>query len=76
MYIVKDLNDYKLNSKQRVFVDFIQDKVGTYFSHEKIRNVKYIKQYVSPVNDFVIYNNTLPYTQVQRLKAYQKKAHI
>lgn len=76
MYIVKDLNDYELNPKQRVFVDFIQDKIGTYSSHEKIKNTEYIKKYVSPINDFLVYNTTLPYQQIQRLRVNQQKAHM
>ena len=41
MYIVKDLNDYNLNKKQRIIVDFMKDKNGTYCSYEKIKNIKY-----------------------------------
>lgn len=76
MYIVKDLNDYELSSKQRVFVDFIQDKIGTYCSYEKIKNTEYIKKYVSPINDFLVYNTSLPYKQIQRLRVNQQKAHM
>ncbi len=74
MYIVKDLNDFTLNKKQRVFVDFISDKIGTYFSYEKIRNREYIKKSLAPKNEFVSYNNASPYKQIHRLKIDQQKS--
>ncbi len=73
MYIVKDLNDFTLNKKQRIFVDFISDKIGTYFCYEKIKNKAYLKKNIVPANDFVIYNDASPYMQVHRLKVNQQK---
>ncbi len=75
MHIVKDLNDYKLTPKQTVFLDFIKENIGSYCYCEKIKNVEYIKKYSSPQNEFLIYNDSLPYSQVHRLKNIQKKSH-
>ena len=74
MHIVKDLNDYKLSRKQRVFVDFISDNIGTYCSYEKIKNVNYMRKYAAPLNEFVAYNMALPYEQIHRLKVIQQKS--
>lgn len=74
MHIVKDLNDYKLNRKQRVFVDFIADRIGSYCSCEKIKNAAYLRKYVTPVNEFVTYNNATPSLAVRRLKINQQKS--
>ncbi len=73
MYIVKDLNDFRLSKKQRVFVDFISDKIGTYSSYEKIKNIDYMRKYVSPHNDFLAYASALPYEQIHRLRVNQQK---
>ncbi|MDD3237390.1 MAG: hypothetical protein PHV37_04765 [Candidatus Gastranaerophilales bacterium] len=70
MYIVKDLNDFELNSKQRIFVDFIKDTVATSCSYEKIKNRAYQKKYASRKNDFVIYNTQSAYPQINRIEPF------
>lgn len=75
MHIVKDLNDYKLTPKQTVFLDFIKENIGSYSSYEKIKNTNYIRKYASPQNEFLMYNNAMPYSQVHRLRIAQKKSH-
>jgi len=67
MYIVKDLKDFELTSQQRVFVDFIKDKIGSYCSYEKIVNKNYKQLYASRQNDFVIYNTSMPCAEPVRL---------
>ena len=75
MYIVKDVNDFKLTPKQTVFLDFIKDNIGSYSCYEKIKNTKYVRHYASPSNEFLIYANSMPYSQVHRVRMSQKKAH-
>ncbi len=75
MYIVKDVNDFKLTPKQTVFLDFIRENIGSYSCHEKIKNTDYIRHYSSPRNEFLVYTNSMPYAQVHRLRVNQKKAH-
>lgn len=69
MHIVKDLNDFNLNSRQRVFVDFIRDKIGSSCSYEKIKNTAYKRQYAEPLNDIVAYNLQSAYPRVRRYNA-------
>lgn len=74
MYIVKDLKDFELNSQQRVFVDFIKDKIGSYCSYEKITNKNFAKKYASPINDFNIYNTSMPCAEPVRLLTNKYKS--
>ncbi len=56
MYIVKNLKDYRLNHKQRVFASYIKENVSTYNCSEKITNKEYMRTYFAPDNDFLIYS--------------------
>lgn len=67
MYIVRNLSDFELNSEQQVFVDFIKDKIGSSCSYEEIKNKNYKKKYASPINDFVVYNSSMPCAEPTRL---------
>lgn len=70
MYIVKDLNDFDLNSKERAFVDFIKENVRCYAWNEKIENPDYTKIYNSPHNEELVpYNNLTPCARIKRLSA-------
>jgi len=56
MDIVKNLKDYALTHKQRVFAGFLKEQVTTYSCNEKITNKAYLRKYFSPENEFVIYS--------------------
>lgn len=56
MDIIKNLKDYQLNHKQRVFAGFLKESVSAYTCVEKITNKAYLRRYFSPENDFVIYS--------------------
>lgn len=55
MDIIKNLKDYKLNSKQKIFASFLKDNISSYTCSEQITNKAYLKKYFSPENDFTIY---------------------
>jgi len=55
MDIVKNLKDYKMNHKQRVFAGFLKENITSYSCVEKITNKAYMKQYFGPENDFLVY---------------------
>jgi len=59
MDIVKNLKDYKLNHKQRIFAGFLKEKVDSYTCNEAIKNKAYLRKRFSPTNDFVIYNTAV-----------------
>jgi len=59
MDIVKNLKDYRLSHKQKIFAGVLKENVSTYNCSEKITNKAYIRKYLSPDNDFLIYSTAL-----------------
>lgn len=59
MYIVKNLKDYRLSHKQRVFASYIKENVSTYNCSEKITNKAYLRSYFAPDNEFLIYSTAI-----------------
>lgn len=59
MDIIKNLKDYQLSHKQRVFAGFLKENVSTYNCSEKITNKDYLRKYFSPDNDFVVYSTAV-----------------
>jgi len=55
MYIVKNLKDYQLSHKQRIFAGFLKDNVDSMVCYEKITNKDAMRRYFAPTNDFVEY---------------------
>ena len=55
MYIVKNLKDYQLSHKQRIFAGYLKDNVDSYVCYEKITNRASLRKYFSPENDFAEY---------------------
>lgn len=56
MDYIKNLKDYKLTLKQRIFASFLKENISSYSCEEKITNKEYLRQYFSPENDFTIYS--------------------
>ena len=56
MDIVKNLKDYKLTTKQKIFASFLKENISAYSCSEKITNPEFIRQYFAPENDFLIYS--------------------
>jgi len=59
MDIIKNLKDYKLSNRQRIFAGFLKEKVNAYNCSEKITNKDYLRQYFSPDNEFLIYTTAI-----------------
>mgnify|MGYP001197265969 CR=1 FL=1 len=59
MDIVRNLKDFKLTHKQKVFAGFLKENISTYSCSEKITNKAYIRKYFSPENDFLIYSTAV-----------------
>ncbi len=59
MDIKKNLKDYKLSNKQRIFASYINEKIMSYTCSEQIKNKDYIRHYFSPDNDFLIYSTAV-----------------
>ena len=59
MYIVKNLKDYQLSHKQRIFAGYLKDNVDSYVCLEKITNRSAMRKYFAPDNDFVEYSTAI-----------------
>ena len=59
MYIVKNLKDYDLSHKQRIFAGYIKDNVDSYVCYEKVTNRNALRNYFSPDNDYGIYTTAI-----------------
>ena len=59
MYIVKNLKDYNLSHKQRIFAGFLKDNVDSYICYEKITNRNALRKYFAPDNDFLTYTTAI-----------------
>ena len=59
MYIVKNLKDYDLSHKQRIFAGYIKDNVDSFVCYEKITNRAAIRNYFAPDNDFTEYTTAI-----------------
>ena len=59
MNIVKNLKDYDLSHKQRIFAGFIKDNVDSLVCYEKITNLTAMRKYFAPDNDYEIYSTAI-----------------
>lgn len=59
MDIIKNLKDYRLTHKQKIFAGFLKEHVSTYNCSVKITNKAYIRRYFSPDNEFLIYSTAV-----------------
>lgn len=59
MYIVKNLKDYDLSHKQRIFAGYIKDNVDSFVCYEKITNRTAMRKYFAPDNNYTIYTTAI-----------------
>ena len=59
MYIVKNLKDYQLSHKQRIFAGYLKDNIDSFVCYEKITNRAALRQYFAADNDFVEYSTAI-----------------
>ncbi len=59
MDIIKNLKDYRLSHKQKVFASFLKESISNYTCSEKITNKASLRKYFSPDNDFLIYSTAV-----------------
>lgn len=55
MDIVKNLKDYGLTTREKIFVSFLKENISSYSCHERIKNKAFLQKHSMPVNDFTIY---------------------
>ena len=59
MYIVKNLKDYDLSHKQRIFAGYIKDNVDSFVCYEKITNRVAMRKYFAPDSSYEIYTTAM-----------------
>ncbi len=59
MYIVKNLKDYQLSHKQRIFAGYLKDNVDSYVCYEKITNRTAMRKYFVPESEYMEYTTAL-----------------
>ncbi len=59
MNIVKNLKDYQLSHKQRIFAGYLKDNVDSFVCYEKITNRSAMRKYFAPDHTFVEYSTAI-----------------
>ncbi len=59
MYIVKNLKDYELSHKQRIFAGYIKDNVDSFVCYEKVTNRMAMRKYFAPAADYITYTTAI-----------------
>ena len=59
MYIVKNLKDYDLSYKQKIFAGYIKDNVDSFVCYEKITNRLAMRKYFAPDSSYEIYTTAM-----------------
>jgi len=56
MDIIKNLKDYKLSLRQRIFAGYLSDRINSYTCSEQIKNKEFMRRYFSPDNEYTVYS--------------------
>lgn len=67
MEIVKLLKDYAHTPLQQELSDYFTQELDSTICVEKIKNKKFLIQYLQPINDFVIHTTALSGTNARRI---------
>ena len=59
MYIVKNLKDYQLSHKQRIFAGYLKDNVDSFVCYEKVTNRFAMRKYFAPDSEFMEYTTAI-----------------
>lgn len=66
MDIIKNLKDYKLSLRQRIFAGYLGDRIRSYTCSERIKNKEYMRRFFSPDNDYTVYSTAAQSVNVLR----------
>lgn len=67
MNIVKVLDDYSKTEDQRELVEYLKDVLPSTICYEPIKNKDFIRKYMTPLNDFVIWTTAMPCADTRRV---------
>ena len=67
MEIVKLLKDYANTPLKQELSEYFTQELDSTICVEKIKNKKFMIQYMQPLNDFIIHTTALPCTNTRRM---------
>lgn len=67
MNIVKVLDDYSKTEDQRELVEYLKGVLPSTICYEPIKNKDFIRKYMTPLNDFVIWTTAMPCADTRRM---------
>ncbi len=67
MEIIKLLKDYPKTKRQKALSTYLNQELDTQICREKIKNKKFMIQYLQPINNFIIHTTALPCCNVKRM---------
>ena len=67
MEIVKLLKDYSKSPLQKELSEYYTNELDSTICVEKIKNKKFMIQYIQPINDFIIHTTAMPCTNARRM---------
>ena len=67
MEIVKLLHDYANTPLKQELSNYFMQELDSTICYEKIKNKKFMIQYIQPINDFIIHTTALPCTSARRM---------
>ena len=67
MEIVKILKDYAKTPLEKELSAYFTQELDSTICVEKIKNKKFMVQYVRPINDFIIHTTALPCANIRRI---------
>ena len=67
MEIVKLLKDYSKTPLQKELSDYYSNQLDSTICVEKIKNKKFMIQYIQPINDFIIHTTAMPCSNARRM---------
>ena len=69
MEIIKSLKDYSKTPLEKNLCQYFERELSTTICAEKIKNKKFMLEYIQPLNDFIIYTTVLPCSNFQRIES-------
>ncbi len=66
MDIIKNLKDYKLSLRQRIFAGYLSDRIDSYTCSEQIKNKEFIRRYFAPDNEYTVYSTAAQSVNILR----------
>jgi len=67
MEIVKLLKDYANTPLEQELSEYFTQELDSTICVEKIKNKKFMIQYIKPINDFIIHTTALPCVNTRRV---------